>query len=222
MAKKAAIKYRSLRSNLVHLPLSLFASLAQQQAVSPALYPYMALAHSLHLFRTNTDTLQRPQGLILHLSPLITPHTSRPPQSAYLGWSGLAAASSLPGGLSGDVETLEIDPEVALGLGWAEGTVVEISIIHNPVKARNVTVTPVSSDDWEILEQHARWLEGNLLGQMRAAQGGREVGVWVGKVKIRIRIGAFFFVFYLPIRPPLAGGEQGWRRRAGAERGHHD
>lgn len=34
MPKKAAVKYRSLRSNLVHLPLSLFASLAQQQAVS--------------------------------------------------------------------------------------------------------------------------------------------------------------------------------------------
>lgn len=79
---------------------------------------------------------------------------------------------------------------MALGLGWAEGTLVEISIIHNPVRARNVTVTPVSSDDWEILEQHAEYLENNLLGQMRAAQKGKEVGVWVGKVKIRIRIGA--------------------------------
>lgn len=50
----------------------------------------------------------------------------------------------------------------------------------------------MSSDDWEIVEQHAEWLEGNLLGQLRAAQGGREVRVWVGKVGIRIRIGESF------------------------------
>ena len=35
MPEKASVKYRSLRSNLVHLPLSLYASLAQQQAVRP-------------------------------------------------------------------------------------------------------------------------------------------------------------------------------------------
>lgn len=34
MARKAAVKYRSLRSNLVNLPLSLYASLAQSQTVS--------------------------------------------------------------------------------------------------------------------------------------------------------------------------------------------
>jgi peroxin-1 len=34
MARKAAVKYRSLRTNMVHLPLSLYASLAQSQTVS--------------------------------------------------------------------------------------------------------------------------------------------------------------------------------------------
>jgi hypothetical protein len=34
MPKKAKVKYKSLRSNLVHLPLSLYASLTQQQIVS--------------------------------------------------------------------------------------------------------------------------------------------------------------------------------------------
>jgi len=33
MPKKAKVKYKSLRSNLVHLPLSLYASLTQQQIV---------------------------------------------------------------------------------------------------------------------------------------------------------------------------------------------
>ena len=45
-----------------------------------------------------------------------------------MGWSGLAAASSLAGGLAGigredAVETVEVDPEVAMSLGWAEGTI---------------------------------------------------------------------------------------------------
>ncbi|WRT67611.1 uncharacterized protein IL334_004583 [Kwoniella shivajii] len=163
MARKAAVKYRSLRSNLVHLPLSLFAQLAQQQA--------------------------RPQSLILHLLPLSpSSSSSRQPKPAYLGWSGLAASSSLSQAGNG-LESIEIDPEVALSLGWTEGTLVEISVIHNPTKALSVSVTPLTSDDWEILEQHASFLETHLLSQLRAAQKGQEIDVWVaGKTKIRIRV----------------------------------
>ncbi|WVF69277.1 hypothetical protein IAT40_004053 [Kwoniella sp. CBS 6097] len=168
MGRKAAVKYRSLRSNLIHLPLSLFAQLAQQQV--------------------------RPQSIILHLSPLpptsasASSSTQRQPRAAYLGWSGLAASSSLAQA-GGGAENFEIDPEVALSLGWPEGTLVEVSVIHNPVKAKSVSVTPLTSDDWEILEQHASFLENNLLSQLRAAQKGQELDVWVaGKTKIRIRV----------------------------------
>ncbi|WVR06200.1 hypothetical protein IAU60_003230 [Kwoniella sp. DSM 27419] len=163
MGKKAVVKYRSLRSNLVHLPLSLYAGLAQQQA--------------------------RPQSLILHIQPLNTSSSSsRQPRAAYLGWSGLAAASSLAQA-GGGAESVELDPEVALGLGWVEGSLVEISIIHNPQRGTSVSVTPLTSDDWEILEQHASFLEDHLLSQMRAAQKGQEIDVWVaGKTKIRIRV----------------------------------
>lgn len=82
---------------------------------------------------------------------------------------------------------------------------VEISIIHNPTKARSITVTPLTSDDWEILvsyllrvrvrlahnqEQNASFLEENLLSQLRAAKKGQEIDVWVkGRTKIRIRVG---------------------------------
>ncbi|ORX40268.1 P-loop containing nucleoside triphosphate hydrolase protein [Kockovaella imperatae] len=176
MSKRATIKYRSLRSNLVHLPLSLYATLAQQQV--------------------------RPQGIILHLSPIASSSSSsgRRPQEGYLGWSGLASASSLSSGLAGignagaggregSIGTIEVDPEVAMDLGWAEGTTVEISIINRPTKAKSVSVTPLSSDDWEILEEHASFLENHLLGQLRAARPKQEVNVWVlGNTKIRIRI----------------------------------
>ncbi|WWC70586.1 uncharacterized protein I206_104537 [Kwoniella pini CBS 10737] len=165
MARKAIVKYRSLRSNLVHLPLSIFAQLAQQQA--------------------------RPQSLIIHLSPLSASSSSlsaRQPKAAYLGWSGLAASSSLTQAGEG-IESIELDPEVAISLGWSEGTLVEISIIHNPTKAKSISVTPLTSDDWEILEQHASFLETHLLSQLRAAQKGQEIDVWVmGKTKIRIRV----------------------------------
>ena len=111
-------------------------------------------------------------------------------------------------------------------MGWAEGTIVsrrsmawihgfmlirgqvEISVIHNPIKARSVSVTPLTSDDWEILvgqfnrrgghnlimeqEQHASFLENNLLSQLRGAQKGQVLDVWVmGRTKIRIRVGQF-------------------------------
>jgi hypothetical protein len=33
---------------------------------------------------------------------------------------------------------------------------VEISIIHNPTKAKSVSVTPLSADDWEILVRERR------------------------------------------------------------------
>lgn len=63
-------------------------------------------------------------------------------------------------------------------------------MIHNPTKARSVSVTPMSPDDWEILEQHASFLENNLLSQLRAAQKGQEINIWVlGRTKIRIRVG---------------------------------
>ncbi|CAD6586363.1 MAG: Peroxisome biosynthesis protein pex1 [Tremellales sp. Tagirdzhanova-0007] len=159
MPKKASIKYRSLRSNLVHLPLCLYASLAQKQV--------------------------RPQSLTLYLSPLIglTPSSSsKRPQPAFMGWSGLAAASSLAGGLAGigredAVETVEVDPEVAMSLGWAEGT----------IASRNFYYT--QSDEGKVGEQHASFLENHLLSQLRAAQQGQVLNVWVmGRTKLCIRV----------------------------------
>ncbi|EIW73576.1 hypothetical protein TREMEDRAFT_67430 [Tremella mesenterica DSM 1558] len=164
MTKKALIKYRSLRSNLVHLPLSLFAQLAQQQI--------------------------RPQSLLIHLSPL-TPSSSRT-QAAYVGWSGLAAASSLNIPRKGDgevLETVEVDPEVAMQYGWMEGIVVEIGIIHDPTRANSISVTPLTPDDWEILEQHTSFLENNLLSQLRAVQKNQVINAWVaGRTKIQLRV----------------------------------
>ena len=54
--------------------------------------------------------------------------TSKKPE-AYVGWTGLASSSSLAHFNSGDagergLETVEIDPQYAEGLGFAQGDVV--------------------------------------------------------------------------------------------------
>jgi peroxin-1 len=145
MAKKAAIKYRSLKTNLVHLPLSLYAPLVQQQTVSPL---------SFQKYNANKTQLQRPQSLIINLKHLPT-HPSKSPRATQvsLGWSGLASASSLEmyGSAGGKVETIEMDPEVASGLGWREGDMVEVGIVRQAARGRSVSVTPATSDDWEVL-----------------------------------------------------------------------
>jgi hypothetical protein len=69
--------------------------------------------------------VQRPQSIVLHLEPL-TPSSSRA-TAGYLGWSGLTSSSSLTGGVGGE-ETVEIDPEVAMGLGWNEGMLVSFVV----------------------------------------------------------------------------------------------
>lgn len=70
--------------------------------------------------------MKRPQSLILHLSPLLSPSfpsSSRQPKTAYLGWSGLNAAANVSQ-VGDGVESVEVDPEVAMSLGWSEGILV--------------------------------------------------------------------------------------------------
>ncbi len=101
----------------------------------------------------------------MHLKLLSNPpgtsFARMPAPQTFLGWSGLAAASSLAdvahvsGGPAGVADTIELDPEVAMGLGWGEGAVLEIGTMHGVGKARSVSVTPVSADDWEVIVSRA-------------------------------------------------------------------
>lgn len=149
---------------------------------------------------------QRPQSLIVHLTlirgdkhgPLSSTKAS---SQAYLGWSGLSSASSLSFHQTTtttrnstspvNLETVEIDPEVSRGLGWPEGSIVEVAIIHNPKRAKSVSVTPLTSDDWEVLELHTNYLEQNLLSQLRAASANPDhpLSVWAGgKTRIGLTV----------------------------------
>ncbi|KAH6914246.1 peroxisome biogenesis factor 1 [Coprinopsis sp. MPI-PUGE-AT-0042] len=104
----------------------------------------------------------------------------------------MASASSLAqfnAAQSGNIglETIEIDPQYAQGLGLVQGDVVEIGLLHDLGTAQMVTTEPVTSDDWEIIEIHASHVESTLLSQVRVAKVGQEIDVWVlGRTRVRL------------------------------------
>lgn len=120
---------------------------------------------------------QRPQHLAVHLT-LVSDASGRPNQDrieAYVGWTGMASASSLAHfnvgqSSEGGFETIEMDPQYAQGLGLAQGNIVcmrlifiqihtrscytlkvEIGLLHDLPQASSVGTEPLTSDDWEII-----------------------------------------------------------------------
>ncbi|TDL24398.1 hypothetical protein BD410DRAFT_119913 [Rickenella mellea] len=185
MPRRARIEYVSLKSSLVNLPISIYGPLVE---------------HSV-----------RPQGLAVHLSLVSSSRTTtananannaNEKTEAYVGWTGMTSASSLArfkssttsGTGSEGLETVEIDPQFASALGFGLGDVVEIGLIHDLKPATSVGTEPLTSDDWEILELHASYVEQNLLAQVRVACVGQEVDVWVlGRTRVRLRVGTWRF-----------------------------
>ncbi|KAI0631588.1 AAA-domain-containing protein [Trametes polyzona] len=171
MPRRCRTHFVSLRSSLVNLPISLYGPLVERQI--------------------------RPQSLAVHLT-LVSGKTSSSKdgqkREAYVGWTGMASASSLAHFNSGDasdrgLETVEMDPQYAEGLGFALGDVVEIGLLHDLGYAKSVATEPVTADDWEILELHATHVESTLLSQVRVAVVGQEIDVWVlGRTRVRLNV----------------------------------
>jgi peroxin-1 len=89
---------------------------------------------------------------------LLRPASSgSPTKEAYVGWTGFPSASSLAQFQSqnarreGFMETVEIDPQYAQALGFAEGITLEIGLLHDLAVAKSISTEPYSADDWEIL-----------------------------------------------------------------------
>ncbi|KAF4598456.1 Peroxisome biosynthesis protein pex1 [Pleurotus pulmonarius] len=170
MPRRARIHFNSLRSSLVNLPISIYGPLLERNI--------------------------RPQGLAVHLSLVAESRSSRPnvKVEAYVGWTGMASASSLAqfnasGPNDKGFETVEIDPQYAQGLGFTQGDLVEIGLLHDLSFATSVGTEPVTSDDWEIIEIHAAHVESTLLSQVRVAKVGQEIDIWVlGRTRVRLRV----------------------------------
>ncbi|OJT04218.1 Peroxisome biosynthesis protein PAS1 [Trametes pubescens] len=170
MPRRCRIHFVSLRSSLVNLPISLYGPLVERGI--------------------------RPQSLAVHLTLVSGSGAPKNAQKreVYVGWTGMASASSLAhfnSGEAGDrgLETVEIDPQYAEGLGLALGDVVEIGLLHDLGYAKSVSTEPATSDDWEILELHASHVESTLLSQVRVAVVGQEIDVWVlGRTRVRLNV----------------------------------
>ncbi|GLB37363.1 putative peroxisome biogenesis factor 1, N-terminal [Lyophyllum shimeji] len=168
MPRRARIHFVSLRSSLVNLPISIYGPLLERSI--------------------------RPQNLAVHLKLIHSPQDARAGVEAYVGWTGMASASSLAHFNATDsaekgLETIEIDPQYAQGLGFTQGDLVEIGLLHDLPLAKSVATEPLTSDDWEIVEIHASHVESTLLSQVRVAKTGQEIDVWVmGRTRVRLKV----------------------------------
>ncbi|KIK98366.1 hypothetical protein PAXRUDRAFT_692364 [Paxillus rubicundulus Ve08.2h10] len=168
MPRRARVHFVSLKSSLVNLPISIYGPLLERSI--------------------------RPQTLAVHLK---SDSQNASKAEAYVGWTGMASSSSLARFNSADarergLETIEVDPQYAQGLGFAEGDIVEIGLLHDLPYASSVGTEPVSSDDWEIVEIHASHVESTLLSQVRVARIGQEIDLWVlGRTRVRLTVVSF-------------------------------
>ncbi|KAG9310908.1 P-loop containing nucleoside triphosphate hydrolase protein [Chiua virens] len=163
MPRRARIHFVSLKSSLVNLPISIYGPLLERSI--------------------------RPQSLAIHLN-----RDSQPSKiEAYVGWTGMASSSSLAhfnaDARDNAFETIEIDPQYAQGLGFAEGDIVEVGLLYDLPFATSVGTEPLTPDDWEIIEIHASHVESTLLSQVRVAKVGQEIDVWVmGRTRVRLLV----------------------------------
>ncbi|KAJ4483721.1 P-loop containing nucleoside triphosphate hydrolase protein [Lentinula aciculospora] len=170
MPRKARIHFVSLHSSLVNLPISIYGPLLERNI--------------------------RPQSLAVHLTlvPSNTAAAAAARKEAYVGWTGLASASSLAQFNVSEptekgLETVEIDPQYSQSLEFAQGDIVEVGLLHDMAIAKSVATEPLTSDDWEIIEIHASHVESTLLSQVRVAKVGQEINVWVlGRTRVRLKI----------------------------------
>lgn len=88
--------------------------------------------------------------------------------ASIVGRDGIGGTRGSSGLREQDVPVVEIDPTLASTLGLEEGQKVMATIHADPPLAHTVNIEPLTSEDWEIIELHATFLELNLLSQIRA------------------------------------------------------
>ncbi|XP_066441857.1 peroxisomal ATPase PEX1 isoform X2 [Eleutherodactylus coqui] len=94
-------------------------------------------------------------------------------QPVYLGWME-SRGRRIP-----DYTVVELNRQLAEKLGLVDGQQVFLKPCSNVLSCKEVTVEPLSADDWEILELHASALEMQLLDQIRIVYPNAVFPVWV-------------------------------------------
>ncbi|XP_040287115.1 peroxisome biogenesis factor 1 isoform X2 [Bufo bufo] len=105
-------------------------------------------------------------------------------QPVYLGWMESRSRNA-------DYTAVELSRQMAEKLGLVDGQQVILKPCSMVPSCKEVTVEPLSADDWEILELHAAALEMHLLDQIRIVYPKAVFPVWVDlHTCIYIQIGA--------------------------------
>ena len=81
---------------------------------------------------------------------------------------GISGTRGNPSGREQEVSLVEIDATFARILGISDGQKVTASIHVDPPMAHTIHIEPLTSEDWEIIELHATFLELNFVSQIRA------------------------------------------------------
>ncbi|XP_072268957.1 peroxisomal ATPase PEX1 isoform X2 [Pyxicephalus adspersus] len=107
----------------------------------------------------------------LHLEQGQAVEVSWGDQPVYLGWMESRSRTS-----SG---AIELNRQLGEKLGLVDGQQVFLKQCSNVTSCKEVTVEPMTADDWEILELHASALETSLLNQIRIVYPKAVFPVWV-------------------------------------------
>jgi SpoVK/Ycf46/Vps4 family AAA+-type ATPase len=108
-----------------------------------------------------------------------------PKRSAFVSWVGGAAA-----GGSG-ARDLEVPLELGACLGLEEGQAVTMKAVKRVKGAVTVHVTPLTEDDWEVVELYPSELEAQLLNQLHIVSVSSVVPIWTSNgVCIRVSVDA--------------------------------
>jgi hypothetical protein len=102
--------------------------------------------------------------------------------STFLSWSGLQSLT----------DSIEIDFALAKLMALNPQMSVDVTFL-SPAVANSINVSPLSADDWEILETNSEWLEDNLMTQVRVVAAGQILPLWVHNLAIFVRVGKHGF-----------------------------
>jgi peroxin-1 len=82
----------------------------------------------------------------------------RAKKKSYVGWSGMP---------SSNLQHVEVDPVLCQSLSLRDTDMVTINLKLGNYESGNISLDPLTSSDWELIELHAQTIEDNLLSQAR-------------------------------------------------------
>ena len=130
--------------------------------------------------------MQPAQNVIVELNYRPSPVNGAPPPgtaaqgvSVFLGWTGMPSKRkvSAPIGRENgfrasparkDLPLVEIDTVLANTLGLNDGQKVLTTVHIDPPLVHTINIEPSTTEDWEVIELHANFLELNMQSQIRA------------------------------------------------------